>query len=424
MKTAKKLLSKVAIKKGMFPTDIAFTPEEADRFLDYIIDQSVLKDHARMVKMAKSSRNLRAIGLSVGDVLWPEKVFGVGEKYKTSVVHDLIVLNSKKARGAAVVHDDDLEDNIEGEAFIDHLLKMIGAQIGNELALAYFLSTMVAGDDEPKTMLDVWNGWRHRILTGENKVTGKATVLDARSETDFTNKNGYIAEHTGDAPFDWEFKFSKALKSLPSKYKRLGLENFRFFMNDQLVQDYIDALAARATVLGDKAILGDGVIQYGKVPIVSAPLFPTDFPVFVSEGGDSTVAADAAAGQKAVSVGTGDGAKFTIGDYVWIHKPTLEYKSEIHKVASIDTDILTMEDNLEWAHTLADAEAVQEVTLDGCDCILTHKNNLIIGLQRDIKMETQREAAEESTYFFYSIRSDIAIENLNACVFIENLKVR
>jgi len=422
MKTAKNLLSKAAIKKGMFPTDIAFTPEEADRFLDYIIDQSVLKDHARMVKMAKSSRNLRAIGLSVGDMLWPEAAFGAA-KYKTSIVHDLIVLNSKKARGAAVVHDDDLEDNIEGEAFIDHLLKMIGAQIGNELALAYFLSTMVAGEDEPKTMLDVWNGWRHRILTQTNKVTGSATKLDARLSTDFTNTNGYIAEHTGDAPFDWEFKFSKALKSLPSKYKRLGLANFRFFMNDQLVQDYIDALAARATVLGDKAILGDGAIQYGKVPIVSAPLFPTDLPVFVTGGGDTTVDADSAAGQKVLNVAATD--NFTVGDYVWIHKDALEYKSEIGEIASIEAGVsLTLVDNLEWLHEGTDAEPVQEVTLDGSDCILTHKNNLIIGLQRDIKMETQREAAEESTYFFYSIRSDIAIENLNACVFIKNLKVR
>lgn len=422
MKTAKKLLSKEMIKKGMFPADIAFSPEEADQFLDYIIDQSVLKDHARMVKMAKSSRNLRAIGLSTGDIMWPEAAFDTS-KYKTTVVHELIVLNSKKARGAAKVHDDDLEDNIEGEKFVDHLLKMLAAQIGNELAIAHYLANIVPEGTDPKTLLDLWNGWRYRILNQTNAVTGSATILDARSATDFTNTNGYISEHTGEAPFDWEFKFSKALKSLPAKYKRLGLKNFRFFLNDQIVQDYIDALAARATLLGDKAILGEGPIQYGTVPIVPVPLFPTDLPVFVTGGGDTTVDADSAAGQKVLNVTATD--LFTIGDYVWIHKAGLEYKSEICKIATIEAGIsLTMEENLVWLHVGTDAELVQEVTLDGCDCVLTHKDNLIVGLQREIKMETERKASEESTYFFYSIRSDIAIENLNACVFIKNLKIR
>jgi hypothetical protein len=150
---------------------------------------------------------------------------------------------------------------------------------------------------------------------------------------------------------------------------------------------------------------------------------PTDLPVAVPSGGDTTVDADSAAGQKVLNV-TATTA-FTVGDYVYVSKAGLEYKSEICKIASIESGIsLTMVDNLVWAHAGADAETVKEVTLDGADCVLTHKENFIIGLERDIKMETERKASEESTYFFYSIRSDIAVENLNAVVFIKNLKVK
>jgi hypothetical protein len=143
----------------------------------------------------------------------------------------------------------------------------------------------------------------------------------------------------------------------------------------------------------------------------------------VSAGGSTTVDADSAAGQKVLNVAAT--TDFTVGDYIYISKAGLEYKAEIGKVASIQAGVsLTLEENLEWAHTGADAETVKEVTLDGADGILTHKENFIIGLQRDIKMETERKAAEEATYFYYSIRSDIAVENLNAVVFLKNLKAK
>jgi hypothetical protein len=213
------------------------------------------------------------------------------------------------------------------------------------------------------------------------------------------------------------------LKKLASKYKRLGLENFRFFINDTIVQDYIDALASRSTIVGDQAIIGKGELKFGTVPIVPVPLMPIDQPVPVSAGGSTTVDADSAAGQKVLNVAAT--TDFTVGDYVHISKAGLEYKSEIGKVASIQAGVsLTLEENLVWAHAGADAETVKEVTLDGADGFLTHKENLIVGLQRDIKMETERKAAEEATYFYYSIRSDIAVENLNAVVFLKNLKAK
>jgi len=422
MKTAKELLSKAAIKKGIFPVDISFSAEEADRFLDYIIDESTFKDHARFVKMTKSTRNVRAIGLGTSAIMYPAAAFD-DTKVKKSTVANLITLTSQKGRGGACVYDDDLEDNIEGEAFVDHLLKMIAAQVVNELEAAYYLGTAVPQGVTPKTMLDIWNGWRYRILNQTNMVTGGASILDARNTSDFALANGYIAEQNTEPPYNWEFKFSKMLKKLPSKYKKLGLENFRFFINDQLVQDYIDALASRSTIIGDQAIIGKGELKFGTVPLIPTPLMPIDFPVPVASGGSTTVDADSAAGQKVLNTLATD--TFTVADYVHVTKALLEYKSEICKIASIQAGVsLTMVDNLEWVHTGTDAETVKEVTLDGADGILTHKENLVIGLQRDIKMETERKASEEATYFYYSIRSDIAVENLNAVIFIKNLKAK
>ena len=303
--------------------------------------------------MNKESKNIRALGLGTGRFLKPAATFSSSD-YKKELSHNLITLTAKKVRGCIVIYDDDLEDNIEGQAFADHLMRMIAAKIANELEEAYWIGD-TAGGFGADDIRGLWDGWRYRIMNGVNPgdkyyndVAGGAHILDANTDFEF-NTEKTIAEQGG-ANYDWEFKFGKMLRTLPSKYKKGGLSNLRFFCSDQVVQDYIEALAARSTVLGDNAILGKGPAQYGTVPIISCPLMPT------------TLAEDYA-------------------DY---------------------------RDGMEGDRT---------------DVLLTHKDNLIIGIHRDIKMESQREAADEATYFFYSLRVDLAIENINAVVLTKNLKV-
>lgn len=419
--TNSELLNKAVLKKGLLST-ITFSPEEADRFLDYVIDESVFKNNARIVKMTKAQKNVRAIGLA-GGVLKPKSTLTDNDIINT-LANDLITLSAKKVRGAILVSDDDLEDAPEGDAFVDHLLGIIARQISNELDGAYYLSEPGAPDEASMLdIYDVWRGWRYRILNDTNIVTAGATILDAQSSSDFTLHSGYIAEQNSSAPYQWEIKFAKALKKMPGKYKKLGLENFRFFVNDQIEADYIDALSGRGTALGDKIILEGGQVTFGKVPIVSSPLIPVDLPVTQSgTHGDTYVKSDSAAGQTTLNVNSA--SNFAAGEKVLIYKKEIGYKREVKEIASTDTGKLIFTTPLEYTHLAADAEAVTEVTLDGSDCLLTHKDNLIIGLHRDIKMETQRDAKLEGTIFFYSLRADVAVENLNACVLIKNLKVK
>lgn len=415
------LMNKSKFVKGMFPASIDFAPEEANRFIDYIVDESVLKGNAQIVRMSKPTKNVRTIGIT-GKVLWPDSIFD-STKYKQSTVANRAQLISKKARGAVKIHDDDLEDNIEGDAFVDHLMRMITAQIANDLEEGYWAGKKTPDGVSPLDLNGLWNGWRYRVLNSENDVTGSATILDARTSDFSLYTDGFISEQNSSAPYNWEFKFAKAIKSMPSKYKKLagGLSGLRFFMNDQLEQDYIDSLAARSSILGDKAILGEGPLHYGKVPIVPCPLMSIEEPVDAS-GGETVLTSNATAGSLTIVVD--DTTDFAEGDVIWFHKAGLEYKEETVVIASINGSTITLTTALLWSHSVAEGAALTEVTLDGADCMLTHKDNLMIGIQRDIKMESSREAAEESTYFFYSMRTDVLLGNPAAVVMIKNLKVR
>jgi hypothetical protein len=344
---------KERIKKALISLpSLVLQPEEADQFLDYVIDESVLKNNCRIVKMDRSEKNIQGIGFGSGRFLKPAGTFGTSD-YKKEFASNTIKLVSKKARGCAVIYDDDLEDvTVESDAqYTDHIMKMIAAQVANELEeAAYIADTHSVGGFAADDIRSLWDGWRYILAhsaSGQeyhNEVSGGCKLLDATA--DFTTA-GKIVERETAAPYDQEYKYSKAIRSLPSKYKKKGgLAALRFFHNDNVEQDYLDALTARATALGDIAITGKAGenYAYGKVALVSVPAMP--------------ITLDAA-------------GKLDAGNY--------------------------------------------------CDTMLTHWANLIWGLEREIKIETERQAADEANYFFYSIRCDFKIENVNAAVLIHKL---
>lgn len=379
MKSTKDLLSKFKIGKSYnlisMPT-ISLTEEEADRFIDYIFDESVLKDYARIERMNKPQKDIRAIGFGDARFLYPAEHFNES-KYKKEWSHNKIQLSTEKARGAIAVFDDDLEDvrTIESEdAFMDHLMRIVGAKIANELGEAYYIADTHnlhfnwAVDD----IRGMWDGWRYIINhsgVGQayyNSVSGSAHIKEAclcesgagcasgawDPGAHFKFAGG-IAEGNMQPPYDWEFKYHMLVKNMPSKYKsKNGLANMKFFNSDLVTMDYLEALSQRGTSLGDAVFQGQAKPAYGKVEIVDVPLMPTNL------------------GQDA------DGTYGRVGEG--------EY-----------TDVM-----------------------------LTPKGNLIVGIQRDIKIETQRVPADEATYVFYSIRTDLTIENVDAIVFLRCLTHR
>lgn len=411
MLTNKNLLSKKQqIEKMVALPTISLAAEEADRFIDYIVDQSVLKNVARIIRMNKQSKEIRALGFGSGRFLFPGDTFSSGD-YKKTFAHDKITLSSKKARGCVPIYDDDLEDNIEADAFADHIMRIVAAKIANELEEVFWIAdTGSVGGFANEDLRSRFDGWRYMLLNAQvsgdtyyNDVSGGPTLLTAHTETTWTLTTakiagdvviptvatgfcyvctvagntggtepvtwpttlgttvadgavtwrchayvcalpGKIAEQNGVAPFNWEFKYGNMLGRFPSQYKKVGLANLRFYNSDAVSQNYIDALAARSTILGDNAILGNAPLQYGKVPITDCPLLPVNMSATGVVGGGSFA-----------------------------------------------------------------------------DCLLTPVNNLILGIQRDIKIESQREAADEATYWFYSLRMDNKIENVAACVLMEKL---
>ena len=78
--------------------------------------------------------------------------------------------------------------------------------------------------------------------------------------------------------------------------------------------------------------------------------------------------------------------------------------------------------------TITVSETVDVTTADGklggnvCgDVVLTPKNNFIIGIQKELTLESKRAPEDQAQYIFYNLKIDIAVENPEAAVILVNV---
>ena len=385
------------ITPASFTASAALSKEEADRFIDYVVDQSFLKNNARIERMNAPTKTIAKVGIG-RKILKPAKS-ATDPGNTVSIVTDQLTLETKEIIAIAEISDDSLEDNIEGDAFVDHLMRMIASQAANELDLMCMYGKRIPNPNEATDILQLVNGWF--TIARE-----QGHVLNARDTELFEDANGYI-----DPP-----KLSKVVKTLPNKY-RGNKGNLRILVADDIYQDYNDYLGARAVSTADPYLLGVGRLTYSNIPITSVSLLPVDRPVEVG-GVDTTLTDAQAAGTNIIQVVDDTGIE--VGQTLALDLGT-GYE-EVVTVAEVSGTTITLESDLYYSH---DAGAtVKQITPNGSDLLLTDYRNLIFGIQRDIKWETERHARRRSTSFVMTLRVDTQVENPDALVLLEGLTVK
>jgi hypothetical protein len=394
---ASELINKSIITSGSFGGGIGLSWEESDRFIDYVVDQSFLKNNARVERMSKATKKIDKIG--IGDRILIPATAGVDPGNTVNVSSGQIILQAKEMIAIAEVSDDSLEDNIEGDAFVDHLMKMIAGQVANELEGAYLLGKQIPNIGDATDISQLFDGWATRALA-------EGHVVDAN--VGFTDR--YIDSE----------KFSRMMKAMPLKYRR-DRKNLRYLMADDIYQDYNDKLAQRMTVGGDGFVQTlNPSIGYGNVGFQPISLLPTDMPVAKADGESTTMSAPSVAGASTITLV--DVTKLAEGDVVQIAGST--GFAEVATVVAVDGagKVATFASPLRFAH--ATGSTVVEANEDGSFSMLCDYRNLICGIHRDIRVETERWARKRTTAFILTLRTDIQMENPEAVVLMKNLKVR
>ena len=361
--------------------------QQADLFIDYIQDESVLLKKVRKVKMNTPIKEIAKVNIGE-EVLYPAGRSGT--KFTGKAVEsgtDSIQLKSKKMRAKVVILDDELEDNIEGPAFKEHLMRMLAKRAGNQLEKTALYGRYI-GDTTATP----------NVISTLNQVDGflaKAGVIVDASDTNVFDKRSIDLG-----------KLKKLRKSFKNQY-RSGLE---IFMSDGLKLDYLEKYQALA---GYNTVNQAG---YAGKNFIDIPLLREDRPVVKVGGASTTLASANTAGQKTITVASAN--NIDIGDELVIGIGTaLEW---VGSVASRSGTTITFDTPVPYTYT--GNEKVYECLTDGTDVIMTDPNNLIWGIQRDFTLEMDRDADLEANIFYLSIRTDFQVENSEALGVLTNVQ--
>lgn len=197
-------------------------PEDANRFIDYMWDATVLGPQVRTIRMRGDEQEITRIG--VGERLMRVATEAVDDAMNMGVAFAKISLTTKKLRLDWELSTETLEDNVEGAAFEDHVARLITSQAGQDLEdVAINGDTRLTRDP----LLKVFNGWR-RLGRDGGVVVDNSTLTRTNPDAPGT--------HTLDRA-----TFNAALKAMPRKYlQRRG--QMKFFTGANLMQDYMNSL--------------------------------------------------------------------------------------------------------------------------------------------------------------------------------------
>jgi len=356
------LVRKAVIVSGDLATSGKLNPKQADRFLDYIIDESVLKNNARIIKFRNEQLDIDK--LSLGTRAAVPKAEAVDPGVRRGLTTSQVTLKPQTIMVPFEIGDEFKEINIEGEAVKDHLMKMFGRQLANdteELALngdtnghAVLESVYVDGGDATKYVKDsylgLFNGWG-RLGDGGNAYDAQGASIGLGV-------------------------FGGMLRKMPTKFRR-DKRNLRFFMSSDLAQLYIEKLATRATMLGDKSAEGAAHTPYG-VSIVEVPLF--DFlPPIVEH---VTLTATTVAALRYGPISSVVVTTSTLGT-----TPESAYTETTDYIIDYTAGTIVRSGA---GSAITSGQTVKVTYKANPQILLTHMNNFILGIGRDLRLETDR----------------------------------
>ena len=144
-------------------------PEQARRFIDYVWDGTVLAKDGRRVTMRANTMELEKV--NVGERVIRAANQGVGDYTNTGATFAKVELTTKKIRLDWEVSAEALEDNIEGDALEDHLVRLMTNAFANDIE-----DLAINGDGATGNFLSIMEGFVHHTTTNGDAHEYAATV--------------------------------------------------------------------------------------------------------------------------------------------------------------------------------------------------------------------------------------------------------
>ena len=191
------------------------TPRQSNGFLDFVVEQSVLLNDVRVVRMNAPTVDIDKV--NVGTRIMRKATEAVDDGNNVDPTFSKISMTTVKLRLDWELSTEGLEDNIEGTSLEDHVASLLARQTANDLEDLAINGDTTSADP----LLKALNGYTARARSA-------ATVVDAAG----ANLTRSL--------------FDKGLRNLPNKYLQRRSE-LSWYTSSSLVQDYLWSLSTTGT---------------------------------------------------------------------------------------------------------------------------------------------------------------------------------
>jgi hypothetical protein len=381
------LVEKATIKADALASAGKLNPAQSDQFIDYVVDETVFKGNARIVRFRNEQLDIDKIG--VGSRVAVPKVEAVDPGVRRGINTGKVSLVPKEIMLPFEISDIFRDINIEGDDVEDHIIKMMATQgandteelglVGDILGPSTTQDTILPGGSDTlhvkDTFLALNNGWQ--------RMADEGHVVDV--------EGGNIGLSV----------FSRLIRALPTKFRRNKAE-LRWFLSPDLWQLYLEKVTTRATALGDNVAGGASHDPYG-IKAIPVPLWDFEPPVV-----EHVTLNDATP----VSLRYTNVSDVVVTPVGLGSTPVTPYPSGATGGYILDAAAGTL---LSFDNGSGlDGVEVKVTYKSGPQIILTHRSNFIIGIGRDVRIEKDRDIFKGVNQYAVTMKVAFNFEEVDA----------
>jgi len=245
------------------PTGVAggiLAPEQSRRFIDYVWDATVLANDGRKVTMRANTQEIEKV--NVGERVIRAANQADGTYTNAGATFTKVELTTTKIRLDWEISTESLEDNIEGTALEDHLVRLMTNAFANDLE-----DLAINGDGSTGSFLSILEGFVPQVTGGSDAHEAVVTV----------SNNEWTPE-----------VMESIIKALPRKYRALK-SGLKFYASTDTFAGIVKENGTNADAIwtyenrnqylsGADQTLGNArQTRVLGVPVMEVPYFPDDY---------------------------------------------------------------------------------------------------------------------------------------------------
>lgn len=387
------LVRKATIVADDLATGGKLNPAQSDRFIDFVIDETVLKDNARIVRFRNETLEIDKIG--VGRRVTVPKREAADPNVRKGISTGKVTLTPKEIMTPFEVGDNFRELNIEGDNVEETVVRLMATQMANDVEDLYINGNKLAP----------------AVIEGDIKNGGSTSLYIADSFLALEDGWGLLADSTNVLDAAGQniglSIFSKAIRAMPTKFRR-NKNALRWFLSPDLWQLYQEKLSTRATALGDSAAAGgqegNGPFGIKAVPVPLWEFEPLTVEHIVLPASGTVALKNGPVTDVVVHVSTLD------------QTPAAGFTEDTDYSVDYSAGTIT---NLDVG--IGDGDTVKVTYRSSPQILLTHQNNMVVGIGRDVRIERDRDIFKGVNQYAITAKVSVEYEELTAIVKVRNV---